>query len=96
MKRGVQVDLLELRQDDNPSDGPSTSSSGGHSTDDAARGDLTKALVLAWVEEGAADLEFDGRRARPQPGSFFGAAPCEANQGSVRISVKQGVPGVPA
>jgi hypothetical protein len=93
MKQGVHVDLLELRQGDISGDGSSTSSSGSRSNDDAARGDLAKELVLAWVEEGRADLEFDGRRARPQPGSFVGAAPCEANQGSVTISVKPGVPG---
>jgi hypothetical protein len=29
-------------------------------------------VVVAWVERGAPDLEFDGRRARPRPGSPFG------------------------
>ena len=84
MKQGVQVDLLELGQGDVSSDGRAQSSF----VDDAARGDLAKALVLAWVEEGRADLEFDGRRARPMPGSFVGAARREATQGSVRIAVK--------
>jgi hypothetical protein len=31
--------------------------------------------VIAWVEPGEADLEFDARRAKPMPGSFFGVAP---------------------
>ena len=31
--------------------------------------------VIAWVEPGEADLEFDARRAKPTPGSFFGIAP---------------------
>ena len=31
--------------------------------------------VIAWVEPGEADLEFDARRAKPTPGSFFGVAP---------------------
>jgi hypothetical protein len=28
--------------------------------------------VLAWIEAGKPDLEFDGRTARPRPGSMFG------------------------
>ncbi|HMJ50561.1 MAG TPA: hypothetical protein VK540_00740 [Polyangiaceae bacterium] len=31
--------------------------------------------VIAWVEPGEADLEFDARRAKPMPGSFYGVAP---------------------
>lgn len=31
--------------------------------------------VVAWIEPGEADLEFDARRARPTPGSFYGVAP---------------------
>jgi hypothetical protein len=31
--------------------------------------------VVAWVEPGEADLEFDARRAKPMPGSFYGVAP---------------------
>src|SRR6266542_971589 len=31
-------------------------------------------VVVAWVEPGEADLEFDARRARPTPGSFYGVA----------------------
>src|SRR5271165_2378960 len=29
-------------------------------------------LVVAWIEAGEPDLEFDGRAARPQPGSVYG------------------------
>ena len=32
-------------------------------------------VVVAWVEPGEADLEFDARRARPAAGSFYGVAP---------------------
>jgi hypothetical protein len=78
MKEGVRVDLLELGQV-------------AVSSDDAARGNLAKALVLAWVEEGRADLEFDGRRARPMPGSYVGAARRRADQGSVSIDIKSPV-----
>jgi hypothetical protein len=31
-------------------------------------------VVMAWVEAGAPDLEFDGRTARPQRGSVYGVA----------------------
>jgi hypothetical protein len=31
--------------------------------------------VVAWVEPGEANLEFDARRAKPMPGSFYGVAP---------------------
>jgi hypothetical protein len=75
MKEGVRVDLLELGQVD-------------VSPDDAARGDLAKALVLAWVEEGRPDLEYDGLRARPKPGSFVGAVRRDTTQGSVQIDIK--------
>ena len=40
--------------------------------DDEAR---TERRVIAWVEPGEANLEFDARRAKPTPGSFFGVAP---------------------
>ena len=56
--------------------------------DDSARGDLTKALVLAWVEEGKPDLGLDARRARPLPGSLVGTVGRSSTQDSVRISVK--------
>jgi hypothetical protein len=92
MKRGVQVDLLELRQVDGSADGGALTPTNKVSReDDGARGNLARALVVAWVEEGQADLEYDGRRARPQPGSFVGAVRRDANQGSVSISVKPGV-----
>jgi hypothetical protein len=74
LRRGVKVDLLELRQ--------------------VAPAFASATLVLAWVEEGKPDLEYDARRARPLPGSFVGEAPREASQGSVRISIK--APAAPA
>jgi hypothetical protein len=80
MKRGVHVDLMELRQT-------------AGVPDDAARGNLAKALVLAWVEEGKPDLELDARRARPLPGSLVGTVGREPTQESVQISVKPGVTG---
>jgi hypothetical protein len=35
----------------------------------------TERRVIAWVEPGEANLEFDARRAKPMPGSFYGVAP---------------------
>jgi hypothetical protein len=35
---------------------------------------LDRAAVVAWVEPGAPDLEFDGMRARPPANAWFGAA----------------------
>jgi hypothetical protein len=70
LRRGVKVDLLELRQ---------------------VPTGLPQSLVLAWVEEGKPDLEYDALRARPLPGSFVGEAPREASQGSVQISIRAGV-----
>ncbi len=32
------------------------------------------AVLVAWLERGTADLDFDGRRARPGRGAFVGAA----------------------
>jgi hypothetical protein len=40
---------------------------------------------VAWIEAGHPDLEFDGRQARPQPGSMYGVARRAANQDSVQI-----------
>jgi len=86
LRRGVRVDLLELRQS------PAESVRAVRAAhDDVARGSLAKALVVAWVEEGKPDLEYDARRARPLPGSFVGHAPRDASQGSVQISMRSGV-----
>lgn len=42
--------------------------------------------VIAWVEPGEANLEFDARGAKPTPGSFYGVGPSIANpSGSVEI-----------
>jgi hypothetical protein len=36
--------------------------------------DLLEGVVVAWVEPGEANLEFDARRARPTADSFYGVA----------------------
>ena len=44
-------------------------------------------LVVAWIEAGEPDLEFDARRARPRPGSIYGSVRRAAKQDAVRISL---------
>jgi hypothetical protein len=46
-------------------------------------------LVVAWIEAGEPNLEFDGRAARPAPGSVYGAAKRSARQDSVHISLNR-------
>jgi hypothetical protein len=36
--------------------------------------DVADGAVVAWIEAGKPDLEFDGRNARPLPGSISGRA----------------------
>jgi hypothetical protein len=38
------------------------------------KSDDNQGVVVAWVEPGEANLEFDARRARPTPGSLYGVA----------------------
>ncbi len=64
LRRGVHVNLLELR---NTAQG----------TDNGS--------VVAWIEAGKPDLEFDGRTARPLPGSMFGLARRASGVSSVQI-----------
>ena len=45
--------------------------------------------VVAWIEAGEPDLEFDGRTARPAPGSVYGVARRGARQDSVTISLNR-------
>jgi hypothetical protein len=69
LRRGVHVDLLELR---GPNDDP---------------GEVP--MVVAWIEKGEPDLEFDGRRARPRPGSVYGLAKRSAEQEYIQISLNR-------
>jgi hypothetical protein len=46
-------------------------------------------LVVAWVEAGSPDLEFDGRNARPSPGSVYGVVKRAATPGVVQISLNR-------
>ncbi|MGA7122257.1 MAG: hypothetical protein WBY94_19295 [Polyangiaceae bacterium] len=48
-------------------------------------------LVVAWIEAGEPDLEFDGRAARPQPGSVYGVGRRTARHDTVQISLNRKV-----
>ncbi len=53
----------------------------------SARDEAAKGLVVAWIEEGTADLELDARAARPQPGNTYGTARRAGGTRSVRIAL---------
>jgi hypothetical protein len=44
-------------------------------------------VVVAWIEAGEPDLEFDGRNARPSRGSVYGVVKRDSTQGVVQISL---------
>lgn len=46
-------------------------------------------LVVAWIEGGKADLEYDGRMARPQPGSVYGTARSTGVSSDVSITLNR-------
>ena len=48
-------------------------------------------FVVAWIEAGEPDLEFDGRRARPAPGSTYGVVRRAGRQDAVHISLNRTV-----
>jgi hypothetical protein len=48
---------------------------------------LQSPLVVAWIEAGEPDLEFDGRNARPSPGSVYGVVKRGVTQGVVQITL---------
>ena len=50
----------------------------------------SEGAVVAWIEAGKPDLEFDGRTARPRPGSIYGLArkPAGASPVQIRLTRK--------
>ena len=46
-------------------------------------------VVVAWVEAGEPNLEFDGRTARPAPGSVYGVVKRATKQDCVQISLNR-------
>lgn len=56
---------------------------------DRGAGGADKPTVLAWIEAGPPDLEFDGRMARPSPGSVYGLARRTLGGDLVQISLNR-------
>jgi hypothetical protein len=48
-------------------------------------------VVFAWIEAGEPNLEFDGRTARPAPGSVYGVVKRSPTQESVHINLNRKV-----
>jgi hypothetical protein len=46
-----------------------------------------RGVVVAWVEVGEANLEFDARRARPTPGSLYGIAASTRLEGQSTVEI---------
>ncbi len=44
-------------------------------------------FVVAWIDTGASEFEFDARRARPGRGNVYGVVSRNAQQGAVQISL---------
>jgi len=46
-------------------------------------------MVVAWIEAGEPNLEFDGRTARPRPGNMYGVARRDVGDDAVHISLNR-------
>jgi hypothetical protein len=55
----------------------------------AAAATRERPMVVAWIEAGEPDLEFDGRTARPRPGNVYGVARREGRQDAIQISLNR-------
>ena len=60
----------------------------------AAESGAERPMVVAWIEAGEPNLEFDGRTARPRPGSVYGVVKREARQDAVQISLNRNARGL--
>jgi hypothetical protein len=74
LRKGVSVSLVELRRG---------------SVASAADVKGKEPVVVAWVEDGKPDLEFDGRMARPRPGSTYGVVKRSARHGHVQVRLNR-------
>ena len=46
-------------------------------------------VVVAWIERGEPNLEFDGRTARPRPGNVYGVTRRDGRQDGIQISLNR-------
>lgn len=51
--------------------------------------DASQPIVIAWVELGQPNLEFDALRARPNPGALYGVARSEGDTGFTRVNIQR-------
>jgi hypothetical protein len=56
-----------------------------------AANEAASPTVVAWVESGKPDLEFDGRKARPRAGSVYGISKRRSRQDVVQINLDRRV-----
>ena len=73
LRHGVQVNLIEFAR----------TAAGG-----AGTAGETQPRVVAWIESGAPNLEFDGRTARPGPGSVFGSVKRQGRDVQISLTRK--------
>jgi len=52
--------------------------------DDVAVSD--DSVIVAWVERGSANLDYDGMEARPARGAFYGASPTATGEIVLRLA----------
>jgi hypothetical protein len=55
----------------------------------AAGSTSERPMVVAWIEAGEPNLEFDGRTARPRPGNVYGVARREGRHDAIQISLNR-------
>ncbi len=72
LRRGVRVNLLELRET-------------------FLRVPAASPTVVAWIESGEPDLEFDARQARPRAGSVYGIVKRRTPEDVVQINLDRRV-----
>ena len=53
------------------------------------KNDAKEPVFVAWIEDGKPDLEFDGRMARPRPGSTYGLVKRGSRDGRVAIHLNR-------
>jgi hypothetical protein len=56
---------------------------------ESAAAHTDRPVVVAWIEAGEPNLEFDGRTARPAPGSVYGVVKRTTKQDFVQISLNR-------
>lgn len=72
LAQGIGVDVLGIGAE-------------GGAADDGAAEEGVARVIVAWVEPGEADLEFDARRARPSREAYIGVARTQGERAEARL-----------